>query len=421
MHRLIVVILAALDALIIALAGLAAVFAPLLVFWLFGMNSGDVSGLWGATAMIWQLGHLVPVDISLPAEALALAGISDQGASFVVSLAPLAFAVSTFIAAFRSGARGVRAGGWPLVLITGTVSFAVIAVVVEMTSGSDIATTATAAAVLLPPVVFFSGAAAGVLRTALRDGDGGLLDRVSDALSTLPLGWRPVARLVFLGAGVVGLGLTAVSGVLVVIAAVSGTGDAVALFQSLHVDVFGATALFLAQLAYLPTLIIWAASWLVGPGFAVGAGTGVAPGGTTLGVVPGLPVFGFLPETAAPLLLLVALIPVALGALAGWLARAGFMAVVPGEGHLASRVTIAAGIAVVSGTGFSILAVCASGGIGPGRMATLGPDPVAVGVALGVEVLIGALVLLLAPVRREDSLLALVEPSSAKAEGSLSD
>ena len=62
-------------------------------------------------------------------------------------------------------------------------------------------------------------------------------------------------------------------------------------------------------------------AFVAGPGFAVGAGTAVSPAGTQLGVIPGVPVLGALPESSTPWLLLLALLPVALGALAGWITR----------------------------------------------------------------------------------------------------
>jgi hypothetical protein len=61
--------------------------------------------------------------------------------------------------------------------------------------------------------------------------------------------------------------------------------------------VLGGAVLSLGQLVYLPTLIVWGASFAAGPGFAVGAGTAVSPAGTTLGVLPGIPSLGLIPDT----------------------------------------------------------------------------------------------------------------------------
>ncbi len=118
-----------------------------------------------------------------------------------------------------------------------------------------------------------------------------------------------------------GLGALAVA-----VSLVLGGGEVIALFEAGHMDALGATVITLAQLAYLPTLVVWALSFVAGPGFALGVGTAVSPAGTQLGIVPGIPVLGAVPESASSWLLLLALLPVALGALAGWIARSHLLA-----------------------------------------------------------------------------------------------
>ena len=48
----------------------------------------------------------------------------------------------------------------------------------------------------------------------------------------------------------------------------------------------GAALLLLAQLAYAPNAVIWAVAYTLGPGFAFGTGTVVAPTGSVLGAFP---------------------------------------------------------------------------------------------------------------------------------------
>jgi hypothetical protein len=226
----------------------------------------------------------------------------------------------------------------------------------------------------------------------------------------------------------------------------------IGLFEAADVDVLGATVVTLVQLAYVPTLAIWGMAFVAGPGFAVGAGTAVSPAGTQLGVIPGLPALGALPETTTPWLLLLALLPVALGALAGWIARSRLVAAPisvaveaspvgtewdaapdparssalsallsgvdrpaseeredpmtpPAQGDqdadpLGARAVIALGIAVLAAAGAALLSVVASGSLGPGRLAEVGPQPGPVALAVGGEVLLGAAILLLSPRRR---------------------
>ena len=106
MHRLIVALLAAVDAAIAVAVGLAATLAPLTLLWVFGFGGeADWGVLWSSAVSVWQLGNLVPLQIALPPDYLAATGISAEAASFVLSLAPLAFAGFTAIFAARSGAR----------------------------------------------------------------------------------------------------------------------------------------------------------------------------------------------------------------------------------------------------------------------------------------------------------------------------
>ncbi|MEB4614235.1 cell division protein PerM, partial [Leucobacter sp. M11] len=81
-----------------------------------------------------------------------------------------------------------------------------------------------------------------------------------------------------------------------VLALLTGYVEVVTLSQQLHLDGAGLVTVFLLNLAFLPTLIVWSLAWFVGPGFAIGAGSSVSPFGTQLGPVPSLPIFGALPD-----------------------------------------------------------------------------------------------------------------------------
>jgi hypothetical protein len=64
---------------------------------------------------------------------------------------------------------------------------------------------------------------------------------------------------------------------------------------------------------------------------------------------------------------------------------------------IGARLVITLGIALLSAAGAAILAAVASGSMGPGRLAVMGPSPGPVALAVGVEVIVGAGILLLAP------------------------
>ena len=216
MNRLIVALLAAFDAIIVVATGLAAVLAPLTILWVLNLGPGAVWGaLWPTTAKIWQLGHLVPIEVTLPADYLAATGIPADASTFVLSLAPLAFAGFTAIFAARSGARAARAGAWGTGVGAGTVTFAALVVALYLTSQTDLAVVAQWQALLLPVLVFALPALVGGIVGAWRLGDDGLIDGIRERAEDHPH-WRGVPEGIAVGAGItlagtVGLGALALT------------------------------------------------------------------------------------------------------------------------------------------------------------------------------------------------------------------
>ena len=92
--------------------------------------------------------------------------------------------------------------------------------------------------------------------------------------------------------------LSLLSLLVVVAAVVNGAGRVSVLHDSLTGDGFVAMAgLILLQAGWVPTMMIWACSWLIGAGFSVGTGTVFAPDRVVAGPVPRLPLLGMLPST----------------------------------------------------------------------------------------------------------------------------
>ncbi|GEP49301.1 hypothetical protein MSA03_28090 [Microbacterium saccharophilum] len=400
MNRLLVAVLAAFDAVIAVAVGVAATLAPLTLLWVFGFSAAPQWGaLWPVAVRVWQLGHFVPVDLTLPEEYLTVAGLPDAAASFTLSLAPLAFAVFTAVFAARSGSRAAHAGAWLIGVLAGTAAVAALATGLALTATLDAAPVDTGVAVLLPVLVFAVPALLGALVRAWREGDGGLVDAVRERFAhsawaaELP---AAVAR----GTVVAVLGLIGIGALLVAVSLAARGGEVIALFEAAHVDLIGAIVLALGQLAYLPTMIIWAASFAAGPGFAVGAGTAVSPAATSLGVVPGIPVLGALPESTSSWMLLLALTVIGVGALAGGAARGRLRADPEAVEPLVPRIAALVVVAVLGAAAAALLAVTASGSIGPGRLAEVGPAPGPFALAVGVELAIGAAIMLLSPRHR---------------------
>lgn len=138
MQRLLVALLAAFDAAIAAAVGLVVLLAPLTLLWTlaFGVTA-DWGALWPLTGTLWEFGHGVPLEVTIPDELLVALAIPPQAASFAVSITPLAFLLFTLLFAARSGARAAAAGTWLLGSVSGTVVFAAISTGVALTARLD--------------------------------------------------------------------------------------------------------------------------------------------------------------------------------------------------------------------------------------------------------------------------------------------
>lgn len=399
MHRLTVALLSALDALIQVAGGLAVIAAPLTALWVFGLGGlADWGALWPATTAVWHAGNLVPLQVTLP-DTLIASGISADAASFVFSLAPLGFAAFTVIFGVRSGSRAARAGAWATGSVSALVVAGVLASLIALTSASPVVSTVLWQAIFFPTALYAVAVLVGGVVSAWRNGDDGVIDALRDRLERRGAA-DAIVSATALGASVTLAALIGVGALVLGGGVVASGGEIVALYQAGNVDILGAVVVTLGELAYIPTLIVWVISWIAGPGFAIGTGSSISPVGSDLAVVPSIPVLGAIPDASSPWLLLVALVPVAAGALGGWLARArlhaGMESSADGDA-MAPRLATTVGMAVVAAAAAAAMAFAASGALGPGRLVDVGPQPGPIALAVGVEVLIGAAIVLLSP------------------------
>ena len=150
----------------------------------------------------------------------------------------------------------------------------------------------------------------------------------------------------------------------------------------------GQFAVFLLVLALLPNAAVWGAAYGLGPGFALGAGTVIAP--LAAGGNPQLPPFPLLaalpPDGAAGLFGHVAAgcVPLAAGSTLGWfVARAAVPELGLRERAAAWQSTACAVVLVACGCGAAValLAACSGGAVGTQSMAFFGPSWWLTGVA----------------------------------------
>jgi len=142
--------------------------------------------------------------------------------------------------------------------------------------------------------------------------------------------------------------------------------------------------------------VVWAASWLAGPGFHVGFGTAVGPFATHLGPVPSLPLLAGLPGPVPGWIGVLALaLPLAAGVLGGLLVvrhldHPGYLQACREAALVGPCVgAVVAGLAWLSG-----------GPAGGARLSDMGPSPWQAGLAVMVELAAGAAAAAAVVVRR---------------------
>lgn len=212
------------------------------------------------------------------------------------------------------------------------------------------------------------------------------------APSAIPALWRDIGA----ATGVALLALVAMAGVLLAAAVIMSVDEMTALLVGLDAGPSGLLLLAVLTLAYLPTALMWAIAYLLGPGVFVSTGVVVSPyADSAVAALPGFPLLAALPGEVPAGTALLPMAGVAAGALAGALLRR--------RRHVGLRGALAAlGTAVIAGVALTVAAWLAGGSLGDAALHALGPSPVSVGLAgLGV-VALGATGVAVWPARRDD-------------------
>ncbi|MGZ4608635.1 MAG: cell division protein PerM [Actinomycetes bacterium] len=358
--------------------GLLAVMVLVLVAWASAADSGaSAPEAVAAGLQIWLVGHGARLVV--------------PGGEF--GLTPLGLTLLPGVLLFSSAARAARAahvrGRRGVVALTAvlTASYAAVAVVVSLLAGSDV--------VQPMPMSAFQGAAA---LAVVAGGAGALRGRGRAAAwwARLPASYR----LATAGAsGAVTVLLTAGS-LLVGLMLARHHGGSTALVRVLDAGGAGDLLILLTCLLYLPTAAVWGATYLLGPGFAVGTGTSVAVTGVHLAAVPSLPLLAALPGGSGAHGWVVAVAAAGLAAVtAGLLVdRSARREPVDPLGSWRDLGRLAGLTGGLSGLVLALLSVLTSGPAGPGRLAHAGPTWWLVGLVTFVEV--GAVVAAVLAVRR---------------------
>lgn len=400
MKQILTALSAAIEAGAVALLGMLFFAIPTLLFWFTNSNPESTISVLPVVALsAWLLGHTVPLEFPLSADAAFDIGVVTPALHIPISLPLLGALCVTLWFAFRQGRK------YATLFITDT------------SSAAAFGKTVTAEIQWLSLVAVLAGAAIGFGAVVL------IAAASIPVASAVPLWWQVLKPTLWFAAAVlVGIvwvgrqhlaalsaarlfpgdvpltpaqqllravrvaprialaqlaGWVAVAAIAVTCAAIFNYVDFVRVSETLQADALGLIILFLVQLLLLPVAIIWALAWLSGAGFSVGAETLYSPFVTITTELPALPFFTLLPHSnstagvIAPLLLLV--IAVVLGYCVGsWLTQHTDL-----ERFYALT---AAGVLTGIAAGFAVSV--AVGSVGPGRLSYTGAEPLLVGFTL---------------------------------------
>lgn len=392
--------LAALEALLTVAIGIGISLVPLTILWAVDAGfSVDWILFWRGAVDIWLLGSGVDIEVTLPSAVVASTGIAAAADPFPVTIAPLALTAFTVVMGARAGIRASATRYWQTAVSAALVTVVTLNLLAALSSTDDTLRPSLLQALLLPGLVYALGLTIGVLRGrhGIPAGHGGtvgrLLTRLQDLLDErFDRFDRAVAAAALRGGGAAAIGILGLSAVLLTLLVVLNFGLVTSLYQGAQLGVVGGAATTLAQIAFVPNLVVWTASWLVGPGFALGAGSTISPVNTVVGPIPGLPILGAVPSGDFAFGFLGLLVPVLIGFFAATLVRPRLVGALSGRPFVGRLLIAAAGIGVVAGVSLGLLAWFSAGAIGPGRLGVVGPNPWLVGLFATLEVGIAAAV-----------------------------
>ncbi|MFF1795994.1 DUF6350 family protein, partial [Kitasatospora sp. NPDC058263] len=389
-----------------ALLGLAVVAVPVLGLWVVTPYADDgAAGAVRLAGALWLLGHGAPV----------LRGALDAPLTVTPLLLGLLAVGQLHRAGARAAARRRLRPRWsgPLAVWSGYCAVAVV--VVAQCSGAGLFRARVLPDVLVVALVAAVATAVGARATGAPSPRSGPASWPASwtapwrvlrrrALDGLPAwarldGGAAAIRSAALaaGAGLVAAG-AAVVAVAALLDAVTGGGHGTVALAQGPAAVAG---LLLLSVALLPNAVLWGAAYALGPGFAAGAGTVVAPSGTVRGPVPDFPLFALLAEPGAGgWRQLVCLLPALAGVVpAVLIGRAAAGARYPGGADRTIRqreepaparpgawrpagtaVAVLA-VALLTGAAAAVLGWLSGGALAGGRMAELGPVPWRTGLA----------------------------------------
>lgn len=395
MNRQLTLLFAAFEALLVVAIGIAIPLVPLTLLW--GIHYGlaiDWTVFWRAAVDIWLVGHGTDITVVLDPAVASSVGLPEAKTPVTITMALLGFAMLTLLLGIRAGRRVAETPHVIVGTFASLVTFGLASLVLTLSTLHPVARPSLWQGTLLPTLVFALGLLIGSQIVSASN-------PVSGGIRRWIAGWpahvRTIVSTSLRGGAIAAAGLITVASLVTTAAIVTSFADIITLYEGLHTEVLGGVAVTIGQLALLPNIVVWVASWLIGPGFAIGTGSAVSPLATTLGPIPAIPILGALPGGEFAFGFVGLLAPIVVG----FLVAAVLGPRIAGELRRRELAIVAVGIGATAATIIGLLAWTSAGSAGPGRLMDVGPQPWIVAAWACVEFSLAAGLGLLASARPE--------------------
>lgn len=398
MNRRLTFLIAAFEALVVAAIGIGLLLAPLSVVWLFE-NDPSIDWLvpFRVSADIWMMAH--GTRLVVPAGMFG----SSVVPAFVISMIPLGLSMIIAHFSFRLGRKLTTALElWPAWVASALV-YGGISLFLSTVAYNEFAYPVTWQGTFFPPIFFLFFVILGSLlgkreafgeaanlpepveRVKFREWTQARFDNLHWAIRAV------IAPALRAGTGVVAI-LLGVSAIAIAVMLAINWIQVIRLYEGLQVSFLGGLVVTAGQMTLLPNLVIFGAAWMTGVGFQIGAGSLISPVATVVGPLPALPIVSALPVGELSFGTIALLVPL-VGAFVSTILIRRHAGAIRFEFATAwsAAITLGLSIALVASAEIGILALLASGGIGPDRLQVIGVNPLLVAGVLFVEVAVVAI------------------------------
>lgn len=399
MNRLGTAFFAAAEAVVAVAVGLGLALVPFVLLWGFeyGLQVPFIV-FWRGASDVWLIGHGIDVTFVLDGAIAKASGVPGAGAPIIVTIAALGFAILTAWLGGRAGRRFAETDHRVVGIVASVAVVAMLSLGIALGSISVASRPSLWQSVLLPSLWY--GVPAIVMAEITRRrrdlSPDPLTDRALTLVARIPSLWRQVLGIGLRGGTAAAAAVTAVAGILVALAMLGSYASVITLYERSHAGVIGGVAMTMGQIAFVPNFVGWAMAWILGPGFAVGAGSSVSPIGTALGPIPAVPVLGALPHGGHTFGLLWILVPVVAGFATATVLRTRHAGAFGPAVGLIERTAMGAIIGVTGGALIGGAVLLSAGSVGPGRLQVVGASALPVFGLAALEIGVPAIAAMLA-------------------------